>query len=126
MEMAWLGANGPETLKKEAVEKLEIIADTYLSPNAPVQLAAPVFLEQRGRFQKQVMSRVKKNLVEMDRQLALQKSCSRLILEGGWYTILRVPMNRSDEDLAVELLVDRDVYVHPGHFFDFGNAGYLA
>src|SRR6267378_3377072 len=126
MKMAWLVASGPEDLKRKALEKLEVIADTYLSANAPVQLATPVFMEQRGGFQKQIMSRVKKNLAEMDRQLALQKSCSRLILEGGWYTILRVPVNRSDEDLAVELLVDRDVYVHPGHFFDFAKDGYLV
>src|SRR6267378_2463404 len=126
MKMAWLVASGPDELKRKALDKLEVIADTYLSPNAPVQLATPVFLEQRGGFQKQVMSRVKKNLAEMDRQLALQKSCSRLVLEGGWYTILRVPVNRSDEDLAVELLVDRDIYVHPGHFFDFANDGYLV
>src|SRR5258708_11001589 len=125
MKMAWLVASGPDELKRTALEKLEVIADTYLSPNAPVQLATPVFLEQSAGFQKQVMSRVKKNLAEMDRQLALQKSCSRLVLEGGWYAILRVPMNQSDEELAVELLVDREVYVHPGHFFDFAKDGYL-
>jgi alanine-synthesizing transaminase len=126
MKMAWLIASGPDELKRKALDKLEVIADTYLSPNAPVQLATPVFLEQRGGFQKQVMSRVRKNLAEMDRQLAVQKSCSRFALEGGWYAILRVPVNRSDEDLAIELLVDRDVYVHPGHFFDFASDGYLV
>jgi alanine-synthesizing transaminase len=125
MKMAWLIASGPDGLKRKALERLEVIADTYLSPNAPVQLATPVFLEQRG-FQKQVMSRVRKNLAEMDRQLALQKTCNRLLLEGGWYAILRVPVNRSDEDLAIDLLANRDVYVHPGHFFDFANDGYLV
>jgi aspartate/methionine/tyrosine aminotransferase len=126
MKMAWLVASGPDESKRKALEKLEVIADTYLSPNAPVQLATPVFLEQRGGFQKQIMSRVKKNLAELDRQLALQKACSRLVLEGGWYAVLRVPVNRSDEDLAIELLVDREVYVHPGHFFDFAVDGYLV
>ena len=126
MKLAWLIASGPEELKRKALAKLEVIADTYLSPSAPVQLATPVFLEQRGGFQKQVISRVKKHLAELDGQLALQKTCSRLVLEGGWYTILRVPANRSDEDLAVELLTDQDVYVHPGHFFDFANDGYLV
>jgi len=126
MKMAWLVASGPDELKRKALERLEVIADMYLSPNAPVQLATPVFLEQRGGFQKQVMSRVRKNLAEMDRQLALQKTCSRLLLEGGWYAILRVPVNRSDEDLAIDLLASRDVYVHPGHFFDFANDGYLV
>jgi len=114
MKMAWLVASGPDELKRTALEKLEVIADTYLSPNAPVQLATPVFLEQRAGFQKQILSRVKKNLAEMDRQLALQKSCSRLVLEGGWYTILRVPVNRSDEDLAAELLVDATSMFIPG------------
>jgi aspartate/methionine/tyrosine aminotransferase len=126
MKMAWLVASGPEELKKLALEKLEIIADTFLSPNAPVQLATPTFLEQRGGFQKQVMSRVKNNLAELDRQLAGKASCRRLALEGGWYAVLRVPASRSDEDLAVELLSDQDVYVHPGHFFDFANEGYLV
>jgi alanine-synthesizing transaminase len=126
MKMAWLVTSGPEELKKLALEKLEIIADTFLSPNAPVQLATPTFLEQRGGFQKQVMARVKNNLAELDRQLAGKASCRRLALEGGWYAVLRVPVSRSDEDLAVELLSDQDVYVHPGHFFDFANEGYLV
>jgi aspartate/methionine/tyrosine aminotransferase len=126
MKMAWLVANGPPAMKKQAVEKLEIIADTYLSPNAPVQLATPTFLEQRGEFQKQVMARVRQNLGELDRQLDTQKNCSRLQAEGGWYVVLRVPATRSDEELALTLLETRDVYVHPGHFFDFPTDGYLV
>jgi len=125
MKMAWLVANGPATLKTQAIEKLEIIADTYLSANAPVQLAAPSFLEQRGGFQKQLMTRVRRNLEELDRQLAAQKNCSRLQVEGGWYVVLRVPATRSDEELTLILLESRDVYVHPGHFFDFPTDGYL-
>jgi alanine-synthesizing transaminase len=126
MKMAWLIANGPATLKTQAIEKLEIIADTYLSANAPVQLAAPSFLERRGGFQKQLMTRVRRNLEELDRQLAGQKNCSRLLVEGGWYVVLRVPVMRSDEELALALLEGRDVYVHPGHFFDFPADGYLV
>src|SRR5258708_10273884 len=91
MKMAWLVANGPAALKRQAIQKLEIIADTYLSPNAPVQLAAPSFLEQRGGFQKQVMARVRQNLDELDRQLAAQRNCSRLQVAGGWEVVLGVP-----------------------------------
>ena len=126
MKMAWLVTNGPVDLKRQAVEKLEIIADTYLSANAPVQLAVPSFLEQRGGFQKQLMTRVRRNLEELDRQLAAQKNCSRLQVEGGWYVVLRVPAMRSDEELALALLEGRDVYVHPGHLFDFSSDGYLV
>jgi len=126
MKMAWVIASGPAGLKSQALERLEVIADTYLSPNAPVQLATPVFLAQRHGFQKQVMARVRKNLAELDRRLAGQKTCSRLEVEGGWYAVLRVPATESDEELAIELLTKQDVYVHPGHFFDFAAEGYLV
>ena len=126
MKMAWVIASGPGELKRQALERLEVIADTYLSPNAPVQLATPAFLQQRHGFQKQVMERMRKNLAELDRQLAGQKTCSRLEVEGGWYAVLRVPATGSDEDLAIELLTKEDVYVHPGHFFDFAAEGFLV
>jgi alanine-synthesizing transaminase len=126
MKMAWVIARGPEQLKSQALERLEVIADTYLSPSAPVQLATPIFLEQRHRFRKQVMARLRRNLAELDRQLAARKSCDRLEVEGGWYAVLRVPGVRSDEELAVELVTERDVYVHPGHFFDFSGDRYLV
>jgi len=125
MKTAWLITTGPEHLRKQALARLEVIADTYLSMNAPMQLATPVFLEQRRGFQKQLMTRVRRNLSELDRQLAGQKSCSRLRMEGGWNTVLRVPATRSDEELAIELLATRDVYAHPGHFYDFPSNGYL-
>jgi alanine-synthesizing transaminase len=86
----------------------------------------PRFFEQRRSFQQQLLSRVSENLAELDRQLAGQKACSRLVLEGGWYTVLRVPAIRSDEELALELLAAKSVYVHPGHFYDFPSDGFLV
>jgi alanine-synthesizing transaminase len=103
-----------------------VIADTYLSMNAPIQHAAAALLAQRDSFQRQLIDRVRNNLSELDRQLAAFPSCSRLRFEGGWYAILRVPGTRSDEDLAVELLLNKNVYVHPGHFYDFPSDGYLV
>ncbi len=126
MKLAWLIVSGREELKREALERLEVIADTYLSPSAPVQLATAEFLGQRQIFQQQLMDRVRKNVAELDRQLAAQKTCSRLDVEGGWYAVLRVPATRSDEDLALELLEQKHVYVHPGHFYDFHQDGYLV
>lgn len=126
MKLAWLVASGPEKLKREALARLDVIADTYLSMNAPVQLAAPIFLEMRHGFQQQVTDRIRKNLAELDRQLAAQGTRSRLEAEGGWYAVLRVPATRSDEDAALELLEHKGVYVHPGHFYDFQQDGYLV
>ena len=125
MKVAWLAVSGPKDLKTQALDRLEVIADTYLSMNAPVQHAIPQFLEQRHEFQRQLMSRVRGNLAELDRQLATQKACSRLEIEGGWYAVLRVPATRTDEEVALDLLEKEGVYVHPGHFYDFPADGYL-
>jgi alanine-synthesizing transaminase len=126
MKAAWLTVSGPEASKADAVSRIEVIADTYLSMNAPVQWAMPALLGQRRSFQKQLMARVNENLSELDRQLTQQKSCSRLDVEGGWNAVIRVPATRSDEELALELLATKYVYVHPGHFYDFPASGYLV
>jgi aspartate/methionine/tyrosine aminotransferase len=125
MKVAWFAVNGPKDLRAQALDRLEVIADTYLSMNAPIQHAIPQFLEQRHEFQRQLMSRVRGNLAELDRQLATQKVCSRLEIEGGWYAVLRVPATRTGEEVALDLLTARGVYVHPGHFYDFPADGYL-
>lgn len=125
MKTAWLVTSGPEELKSQALERIEVIADTFLSMNTPVQTAIPIFLNQRQKFQAQVKERMLRNLTEFDRQLAAQTFCKRLAMEGGWYAVLRVPALRSDEDLAIELLTAKGVYVHPGHFYDFPTEGYL-
>ena len=126
MKLAWLVASGPEPWKAQALARLEVIADTYLSMNAPVQLATPVLLAQRQGFQEQLLARVRKNLAKLDSQLSAHKSSARLEIEGGWYAVLRVPATRSDEDLAIDLLAKKNVYVHPGHFYDFPSDGYLV
>jgi alanine-synthesizing transaminase len=125
MKAAWLTVSGPQDLKREALGRLEVIADSYLSVNAPVQLAMPALLEQRYDFQQELMLRVKANLEELDRLLRKQNECSRLEVEGGWYAVLRVPAIQGDEELALELLASRNVYVHPGHFYDFPGDGFL-
>jgi alanine-synthesizing transaminase len=126
MKVAWVAVSGPEAEVDGAISRLEVIADTYLSMNAPMQWAMPVLLEQRKSVQKQLLDRVLVNLAELDRQLAGQKTCQRLNVEGGWYAVLRVPVTRSDEDLAIELLREKSVLVHPGHFYDFPSDGYLV
>ena len=126
MKLAWIAVSGPQKEATEAMQRLEIIADTYLSVSAPVQLAAKTMLDQRLKLQPQLMHRIQTNLSELDLQLAKQKSCTRLALQGGWYAVLRVPVTRSDEDLAIELLTQKSVLVHPGHFYDFPTDGFLV
>jgi aspartate/methionine/tyrosine aminotransferase len=126
MKVAWVVTSGPAEQAQAAMARLEVIADTYLSMNAPVQWAMPLLLEQRKSIQRQLLERVRQNLAELDRQLAAQKACQRLSVEGGWYAVLRVPVTRSDEELAIELAREKAVLVHPGHFYDFESDGYLV
>ncbi len=126
MKVAWIAINGPTGEVEPAQARLEIIADTYLSMNAPIQWATPALLAQRQSIQRQLLDRVLVNLAELDRQMASQKLCQRLAVEGGWCVVLRVPVTQTDEELVVELLRRKSVLVHPGHFYDFPSDGYLV
>ena len=109
-----------------ALDRLEVIADTYLSPNAPVQWAVAELLQTRQPIQLQLRERSLRNLRELDTQLATAKMTTRLALDAGWYAVLRTPATRSDEDIAIALMEQEGVLIHPGHFFDFPGAGYLV
>jgi alanine-synthesizing transaminase len=125
MKVAWVATTGPEALRTEALARLAVIADTYLSMSAPTQLAVPDMLEERRNIQPQLMQRIRANLAELDAHLSAQSLCRRLSVEGGWYAVLRVPVLGSDEELAIALLRNTGVLLHPGHFYNFPGDGYL-
>jgi alanine-synthesizing transaminase len=126
MKSAWIALSGPENLKQDARRRLEVIADSYLSMNAPVQHSLPALLQTRTQFRAQLIAHAHANLVAFDDMLAAQSSCSRLVCEAGWNAVLRVPATSSDEDLALDFLQHQGVLVHPGHFYDFPQDGYLV
>ncbi len=126
MKLAWIVTTGRPDNVIAALNRLEIIADTYLSVNAPIQLALPVLLEERKSIQPQLLERVRDNLQELDQELGKQKTCTRLDVEGGWYVVIRVPAVQSDEDLAITILREAFVSIYPGHFYDFPTDGYLV
>lgn len=126
MKLAWVVASGSSEQVQESMSRLDVIGDTFLSVNAPIQWAAPALLEQRKNIQPLLLDRIRINLEELDRQLSRVRSCRRLDVEGGWYAVLRVPVTRSDEELAIEILRKVCVIVHPGHFYDFPSDGYLV
>lgn len=126
MKAAWIAAFGPDAELHEALSRLEVIADTFLSMNAPIQNALPHWLQQRSHIQKQIQSRTAKNLRLLDDLLAAQSLVTRLDVEAGWYAILRVPAVQSDEALALDLLRTHGVSLHPGYFFGFSGNGWLV
>jgi len=126
MKISWIVGSGPEEQVEAAMGRLEVIADTFLSLSTPLQLATPALLEQRKHVQPLLLDRLRVNLEELDRQLASASSCKRLDVEGCWYVVLRVPVTQSDEELAIKILRACSVLVHPGHFYDFPQDGYLV
>jgi alanine-synthesizing transaminase len=123
MKAAWIVATGPHAA--EAMSRLEVIADTFLSMNAPVQGAIPAWLAGRGQIQQHITERVKANLAELDGQLADLDLVRRLEVEGGWYAVLRIPAVQPDETTVMELL-ERGAWVHPGYFFGMEESGWLV
>ena len=126
MKTAWIAATGPDEELREAMERLEVVADTFLSMNAPVQCALAGWLEESGPIQEQIGARTRENLENLDQILLRNPAVTRLAVEGGWYAVLRVPALGGDEDLAVRLIEERGLYVHPGSFFGFAGEGWLV
>ena len=123
MKAAWIVATGPEATA--ALDRLEVIADTFLSMNAPVQAALPVWLDGRAVIQNQIRQRVSANLAELDCQLAHAPQITRLGVEAGWYAVLRIPALGPDEHTVLALL-EQGVWLHPGYFFGMAESGWLV
>jgi aspartate/methionine/tyrosine aminotransferase len=123
MKAAWIVATGPQAVP--ALDRLEVITDTFLSMNAPVQWALPAWMEGREAIRQQISGRVAANLAELDRQLAPLPAVSRLKVEGGWYAVLRIPALEPDEQTVLALL-ERGVWLHPGYFFGMPGSGWLV
>jgi alanine-synthesizing transaminase len=126
MKLGWIVVNGPAELLRSALERLEMIADTYLSVSAPLAHALPRLLETRRKLQPQVSARLRENLLWLDQQLGPESPIRRMRAAGGWYAILQLPAIRTDEDWALELLREDGVLAHPGHFYDFHSDGFLV
>jgi alanine-synthesizing transaminase len=126
MKVAWMATTGPDSLTRLALDRLEIIADTYLSLSSPTQWAFPGLFEQRKSLRPQLLDRIRNNWAYLKSAVAEKASCELLDTEGGWYAVLRVAGDRADEDLAIEIMEKAHVLVHPGHFYDFPSDGYLV
>jgi aspartate/methionine/tyrosine aminotransferase len=116
MKVGWIVGLGPEGVRREAMGRLEVIADTFLSMNAPVQGALPAWLAGRKGIQGQILARVRGNLA------AAQRSGVEVLrVEAGWSAILRLP--QTGGDIPEMLLRDAGVVVHPGSFYGIGESG---
>jgi aspartate/methionine/tyrosine aminotransferase len=126
MKVAWVATTGPDSLVHSALERLEVIADTYLSLNTPTQWAFPALFEQRRSLQPQILERLRENRAQLRTVVSQHASCELLDADGGWYAVLRLPAGLCDEDFAIALLQTHHVLVHPGHFYDFSGEDFIV
>ena len=127
MKLGWIVVSGPDRSVREALERIDLIADTYLSVGTPVMRAAPRLFEIGAGIRSAIMQRLEGNLrILMERTRAGSSSCRVLDRDGGWYAVLQVPAVIPEEELVLALLAEDDVLVHPGYFFDFPREAYLV
>jgi len=126
LKLAWMAVVGPEALRREALARLEVVADSYLPVSTPVQVAAPALLARKSELQAPIRARVAANLAALRQALGTGSPATLLEPEGGWSAVLRVPATCSEEERALRLLDEKNVLVHPGYFFDFPSEAYLV
>ena len=125
VKLGWLVAAGPDALVGDALQKLELICDTYLSVSTPVQIAAAELVRRSAGVRAQIADRVRANYAALMEAVASTPSCAVLRAEGGWYAVVQVPTLESEEDLVLRILTTHAVLTHPGYFFDFSRESFL-
>lgn len=118
MKLSWVVVNGPEKLVKEAMNRLEIISDTFLSVNTPSQEALPIWFDMINEIQSEIKERIKTNLDWIIQITSNENRVKCFQPEGGWYVILKLLDQKNEEEWALEFLQKDRVFVHPGYFFD--------
>jgi len=126
MKLAWTAVSGPRAILDEALSRLELIADTYLSVSTPVQLALPRLLDAGHVRRSAIAARLRENLETLRSVISGASSLTLLEPEGGWSAVVRVPAVQTEEELVVRLIERESVLVHPGYFFDFDDEAYLV
>jgi aspartate/methionine/tyrosine aminotransferase len=126
VKLGWVAVSGPDVLVSRALERLELICDTYLSVSTPVQLAAPDLISAGAAVRAQLLDRIRFNYATLQAAAARYPSVEVLVAQAGWSAVLRVPARRTEEELVVALLERDGIIVHPGFFFDFPREAYLV
>jgi alanine-synthesizing transaminase len=126
LKLAWIAVSGPEQWRAPAMERLEVVADTYLSVSTPVQRAAAALLPRRPELQRPITERVDANRNALRRRLGPGAPVTMLDAEGGWSAVLQVPATRTEDEIVARLLEEHGVLVHPGYFFDFPREAFLV
>ncbi|MEO6602728.1 MAG: pyridoxal phosphate-dependent aminotransferase [Polyangiaceae bacterium] len=125
LKLAWTCIAGPSQMLADALPRLELIADTFLSPNTPVQHALPEILASRSPVERALQARIRENLAVLTRTLR-GSAATPLFLEGGWYATVRLPALQNEAEWVLALLEQDGVLTQPGWFYDFLDGPHLV
>lgn len=129
VKLGWIACHGPDGLVREAMARLDLVGDTFLSVSTAVQLAAPQLVAYGLRGVEPLCARLRRNVAAIDAAIAaVGPSCPvrRLPASAGWSSVLEIPRTRSDDEWLERLVRDEGLVVHPGYFFDYPEAGMVV
>jgi alanine-synthesizing transaminase len=126
-KLSWMVLGGPGEVVDSCKQRLELIADCYLSVSTPVQRALPEIFRAAPEFQGQVLERVGSNRETLSRALAPLRGVRLWPSQGGWYALVEVPGEPGgDERIVLDLVKTREVFVQPGALYDFPEKNFLV
>lgn len=125
LKLSWMCFGGDDALVSRALERVELIADTFLSVATHVQLALPELLEAQAGCVSAIRARTRENLERL-RSACADGPVSVLHASGGWNAIVRLPSTESEESWVLGLLEGTGVLVQPGYFYDFNGPPYAV
>jgi aspartate/methionine/tyrosine aminotransferase len=125
LKLGWIVVGGPAAYQTQALAGLELIADSFLSVNTPVQLALGELLERGSGIRRQIHDRICANLAALYECARSFPAADVLRVEGGWSAVLRVPSVLTEEQLILRLLDEQGILAHPGYFFDFPRESFV-
>lgn len=127
-KVGWIEVSGPQEDVREAMRRLDVIADDYLPMSDIIAERIPELLRAAPAQTARVRDRVLGNLLTLRRMLADDPLgvTSLLRPEGGWNVLVRVPSVIDENELVLRMIADHRLTGQPGYFFDMTANGYLA
>jgi aspartate/methionine/tyrosine aminotransferase len=104
VKLGWIIAGGTPAIRRAAVDRLEHVADTFLSVSTPVQVAAPTLLERGAEVRHAIHRRIRRNLHILREAVSAYPALEVPRVEGGWSAVVRMPAVRSEESFVLDLL----------------------
>src|SRR4051812_37404457 len=82
VKLGWIAVGGSGDLVAEALDRLELVCDTYLSVSTPIQAAAAELLARGAEVRTQIQARIAANYRTLVEQVEQTPSCTLLVADG--------------------------------------------